>query len=440
VPLASAAYPVWKFAERPARLALAATGTASESFGIGAFDRLLAGAGGPLRPLLLAIRNNFRRRTRLALTVATLAAAGLFFLAALDMRGSIVYTLDRLFAGRKYDLAVRLAAVYPAAKVERALAQTPGIARAEGWLTTEGALPTSPAPPSAVHHIHLGDTSASSFVSIVALPPESTMLRFELESGRTFLPDDTDAIVWNSALAARRPGVHAGDRVTMRVGPAEREWRVVGIVREPFSQPTAYISLPAVERIGGHAPIANQIRLTLAQRDSMEAVKAALDRNLEAEGLRAVTMGGNSEARYAFDQHVLMIYVFLILMSGVIGGVGGLGLATSLSLNVMERRREMGVLRAIGATPVLVWWMVIVEGVFTGLMSWAIAALAAAPVTSVLGNFVVKAMFRTGLDFRLDPRGIFLWLAISIVLAIATSLIPAWRAGRLTVREALSYE
>jgi putative ABC transport system permease protein len=443
VPLASAVYPVWKFAGRPARLALAATGTASESFGIGAFDRLLAGAGGPLRPLLLAIRNNFRRRTRLALTVATLAAAGLFFLAALDVRGSVVYTLDRIFAARRFDLAVRLAAIYPAAKVERALANTPGVARAEAWLTTEGALPTSPAPPSGGgHHIHLGDTSASDFVSIVALPPGTSMLRFDLESGRTLLPEDTDAIVWNSALAARRPGVHAGDRVTMRVGPGERSWRVAGIVREPFSQPTAYISLPALERMGGHAPIANQIRLTLDRRDrdSMDAAKAALDRSLEAEGLRAVTISGNSEVRYAFDQHVLMIYVFLILMSGVIAGVGGLGLATSLSLNVMERRREMGVLRAIGATPALVWSMVVCEGVCTGLMSWAIAALAAAPVTSMFGNFIVTAMFRTGLDFRLDPRGIFIWLAVSIVLAIAASLIPAWRAGRLTVREALSYE
>ena len=72
--------------------------------------------------------------------------------------------------------------------------------------------------------------------------------------------------------------------------------------------------------------------------------------------------------------------------------------------------------------------------------SWAIATLAAGPVTDFVGNHLVFAMFRTTLAFRLDGRGIAIWLAVSVVLSIAASLIPAWRAGRLTVREALSYE
>ena len=65
-----------------------------------------------------------------------------------------------------------------------------------------------------------------------------------------------------------------------------------------------------------------------------------------------------------------MIYWFLIVMSGILAGVGGLGLMTTMSLNVLERRREMGVLRAIGATPAMVWRLVVAEGAFVALLSW----------------------------------------------------------------------
>ena len=64
---------------------------------------------------------------------------------------------------------------------------------------------------------------------------------------------------------------------------------------------------------------------------------------------------------------MLMIYVFLIVMSVILGGVGGLGLMTTMSLNVLERRREMGVLRAIGASPRAVWLIVVAEGVVIGV-------------------------------------------------------------------------
>ena len=58
-----------------------------------------------------------------------------------------------------------------------------------------------------------------------------------------------------------------------------------------------------------------------------------------------------ADSRFSVDQHMVMIYIFLIVMSGILAGVGGLGLMTTMNLNVLERRREMGVLRAIGASP-----------------------------------------------------------------------------------------
>ena len=186
----------------------------------------------------------------------------------------------------------------------------------------------------------------------------------------------------------------------------------------------------------------NSLRLSLyrADEDAIAAVKTSLDRNLEREGMRARSSTSKADTRFGYDQHMVMIYVFLIVMSAIIGCVGGLGLMTTMSLNVLERRREMGVLRAIGATPHVVWLMVIAEGLVIGVLSWAIATLLAWPVSKFVGDSLIGMMFRSGLDFTFEPLGLVIWLVVSIVLSAVASFVPAWRASRATVREALAHE
>jgi putative ABC transport system permease protein len=137
---------------------------------------------------------------------------------------------------------------------------------------------------------------------------------------------------------------------------------------------------------------------------------------------------------------MLMIYVFLIVMSAILAGVGGLGLMTTMSLNVLERRREMGVLRAIGATPKAVWLIVVTEGMVIGVLSWAIAALLAWPVGRAVGDIVVLHLFRTALNFVFLPSGLLVWLAVSLTLSALASFLPAWHASRRPIREAIGYE
>jgi putative ABC transport system permease protein len=127
------------------------------------------------------------------------------------------------------------------------------------------------------------------------------------------------------------------------------------------------------------------------------------------------------------------------VISVVIAGVGGLGLMTTMSLNVLERRREMGVLRAIGATPTAILLIVVVEGAVIGALSWAVAAAAAWPVSRAIGNLMTGA-FKVGLDFSFEPMGLAVWAAASLFLGAVASFLPAWRASRRPVRESLGYE
>src|SRR5262249_4807867 len=217
-------------------------------------------------------------------------------------------------------------------------------------------------------------------------------------------------------------------------------WHVVGVAREPFFQSVAYIPMAFVDE--HHPGLRTNLAFTLQRSDteSINAVKAALDRNLEEEGIRAVSSQSKAEWRMPFDQHYVMIFVFLMVISGMIAAVGGLGLATTMSLNVMERRREMGILRAIGASPRVVMRIVAAEAATIGVLSWILAGVGAGPLSRFVGNSVTTMLFRSRLDSVVDLRGFWIWLALSVIFAALASLLPARAAARLTVREAFAYE
>ena len=112
----------------------------------------------------------------------------------------------------------------------------------------------------------------------------------------------------------------------------------------------------------------------------------------------------------------------------------------TMSTNVLERTREIGVMRAIGATDGSVQQIVIVEGVFIGWISWLFGALLAFPVGALLATTVGKVLFQTTLPYTFSAGGLASWLLIVTVLAAVASFLPAWNASRLTVREVLAYQ
>jgi putative ABC transport system permease protein len=109
-------------------------------------------------------------------------------------------------------------------------------------------------------------------------------------------------------------------------------------------------------------------------------------------------------------------------------------------VNVLDRRREMGVLRAIGATPGMIAILVVSEGLIIGVLSWLLASLAAWPVSKFVGDALVRMLFRNGMDFVFEPLGLVVWLAASLIFSTVATLLPAWRAARSTVRESLAYQ
>lgn len=156
----------------------------------------------------------------------------------------------------------------------------------------------------------------------------------------------------------------------------------------------------------------------------------------------AISVFGQDTASKIVDNilgQFAVIVTLLAVMAVVIGAVGSIALSGVLSLNVMERQREIGVLRAIGATSQAIGGLFVGEGIILGWLSWLIAL----PLSIPAGRLMARGL-STALDVELVYRqtltGALLWLAIITVLAVAASWLPALSAIRISVRESLVYE
>jgi putative ABC transport system permease protein len=133
------------------------------------------------------------------------------------------------------------------------------------------------------------------------------------------------------------------------------------------------------------------------------------------------------------------LVVLLGIMAVVIGTVGSIALSGAISLSVLERIREIGVMRAIGASSWVIARLFIGEGLILGWMSWLIAL----PLSIPAGRLMVIALgeaFDIELIYNFTPVGAMLWLVIITFLSILASWLPARGATRISVRESLAYQ
>jgi putative ABC transport system permease protein len=121
------------------------------------------------------------------------------------------------------------------------------------------------------------------------------------------------------------------------------------------------------------------------------------------------------------------------------GVVGGIALSGVLSLSVLERRREIGVMRAIGASSWAIARLFIGEGLLLGLLSWLIALPLSIPAGILMAQGLGAAI-QGEIVYKYTPTGALYWLAIIVVLSITASWLPARGATRISVRDSLAYQ
>ena len=170
------------------------------------------------------------------------------------------------------------------------------------------------------------------------------------------------------------------------------------------------------------------------------AMEKKIDAFFSSQGYEVMRISSISVIISEAGEKIDIVIDVLLIIALHTGIVGSIGLSGTLSLNVLERTSEIGILRAIGAHNKIITKLVLFEGLFIGLTSYGIGVILSFPISQVLGNIVNLAIFNAQANLILNFRGFVIWLVLIIILSILASLLPVRNATQLTIREVLAYE
>lgn len=164
-----------------------------------------------------------------------------------------------------------------------------------------------------------------------------------------------------------------------------------------------------------------------------------MERALDDAGLRIDISLPVEMPRTAIGEHMAVLLGLILALAAVMTVVGLLGLTAAMSTGVLERTRELGVMRVVGAAPSLVLRVILGEGVLVGALSGVVAVALAVPLSALVGTIIGTMAFRAPLPLVTSPVAVLFWMAIVVVCSAAATAVPARRTSRITVREALAY-
>jgi putative ABC transport system permease protein len=382
------------------------------------------------------LREALRRPARLALTLGLLAAGGAMFMTALDMKQGWQATVAKIPKTRFYDLEVRLQTPAAEAVTDR-LRAVPGVRAVEAW----GYAPSAFSRPGAIDVVRTYPDGGHGTLAMMGPPPATALVRFPVKAGRWLADGDDDEVVLNHAAAAQAPQLRVGSPVTLSLDGRPTTWTVAGIVEEIGSPAIAYVSADAFARASGTAG-ARLLRIQTEARSP--AARTAVIRDVE-DALAAAHVGVEAamplaELRTAVGDHIVVLVRTLVAMAAILAIVGILGLGSAMGVSVVERTRELGVMKTLGATPRRIVRGLVLEGLVIGALSWVLAVGLSVPLALSVGAIIGNLGFLAPLPLVVAPGAAAGWLGLVLVMSLIATLVPARRAAALSIREALARE
>ena len=385
------------------------------------------------RPILLAIRNTFRKKGRLLLTIFSLTIAGAVFIAVFNVSASLDDFIGKINQNFLGDISVNFSQPYSISRVKQVILPIPGINDVEGWAGAEG-------------EIWDAQDNLVANISIIAPPQNTELINPDFVAGRWINPKEKQTVVVSDTIYDLYPNIEPGDTIIVKIpGNRKEAWTVVGIFRFTSAAGVDVISYADFDYIAGLIGLPNQatsFRLSTEKHDleSQAELSQLIDKYLEDRGFSVSLVLAGEQQREDSSKGIDILVTFLLVMALLTAFVGSIGLAGTMGMNVLERTREIGVMRAIGAVDFVIMQLVVIEGLIIGLITWVLAIGFSFPISSLLNLLMGEAMLGSPLSFIFNPIGILIWFAVVIVLSLVASIVPARNAVRLTIREVLAYE
>lgn len=426
--LAGTVLTAWPMLRRPLRTpvreALATEGLAS-GFGGNRLDRALLHSGALPAPVRVGVRNVARRKGRSTTTIVQVALAVATTLGLISLAQAVSGTTDRSWNVLAYDIT---------------LATQPG-----GHLYGPAIVATVRAQPG-VAGVQAADMSQMTYQgqTLYGLGiPAPSYIYDAVTAGRWLTARDerTGAqVIVAGEAAARLWHLHPGSRITLTTAGGPVTFTVIGVAGSNANNGfNIYTTLPALQAAIGHPGVTNTLLIRAADRShpAIDALAARLEDSLARAGYLS-----SSQLMYAGRaNNKAQNQTMVVIVQGIgllIVAISMLGLVSAITMSIIERTREIGVLRAIGARASDLRRIFRTETLTLAIIGFVLAIPLGWLIAHAL-QWLVLHLVNISLPAPYSLAALGLAFIGTLVLAVFVVVGPLRRATRIRPGEAIRY-
>ena len=376
----------------------------------------------------LAMRNVFRRPWRLLVMALALGAGGALLLTSKTNYQSLMGAIDASLAQDAHDAEVHLQRPGPSAELEAIAAAVPEAAIAEAWRRAGVSLARDAAPGNV-------QVEEKRF-TLVGHPEGSRLFTARIVEGRAARAVASDEVVANRSLLQLHPELRVGSEVSIQFRERRAPVRIVGFVGQ-IGAPVVYAGFPAFDAVTGLGDSAYAVRARSREGVSPEALAAALDQAfLDARRAPAQVIT-RTMIRDSLDEHFQVVGGVVRMVALTAALVGALVLAATAAFNVIDRRREIGILRAVGARPRRILGLLCIEAGAIVALGIALAVGISLGLSRALLAAAERSLLRVQVPMQFSYEGLALLCGGALVIVATVAVVLAIMLRR-PPREALA--
>ena len=379
---------------------------------------------------MLAVRNSVRNSRRLAVTILAMALGVAIFSTGFNVRQSLWNLLSNVKNEMKYDVQVVLSKQVSREDAVRPFKSLENVKLIQLWNGGRGEIQTKL-------------LSTNKGAGIVALPFNTKLLKLKMIKGSWLTSSTELEIVMNQQAwdIYKQPSI--GSEIMLTIENKNIKTRIIGI-SEQFEKPKIYMDIYKYDALFNPSHLVNSIMFVAKENDYKRVIE--LKRNIEnaiaPSDFQVLYVMSQAERVKIIYDHLNIILMTIVFLSFLVLVVSAVGMASATGINIMERTREIGVMRAIGATPKKIYSLFVMEGMITSVLSIILGLLFSWPLSKLAAIFFGNLMLgkEAELQYAFSPVGFGITVVVTILFGWSASRIPAKSAINVPTHKALSYE
>ncbi len=421
VPLLAAVFPLWLGTKITVRDAMTSYGVSN-------------GKSAPMRSRLgqrmmwlpqttrMGMRSIFRKRGRAVLTLLALMISGIAFLSVSATSDSFTAGLNQFVDTYHMDALVSTHP-QPYDAVRAQMLGVSNVARVERF-------------------DDLFVKTAHGQIDLTGVETDTRLYRYRLIAGRWFRGDESNVLLI-SDVSAGKLHLKVGDKVTFSDATDSATWTIIGEVLDHNNTLSGGTGITPIddlygfERLPANLAAGFMIQARDPSPQAVERMANALDATLTRAGA-SPNIQTVQQIMASNQGQFQIVTAILYGVSVIIGLIGLLGLFNTLTISVLERRREIGILRSMGATNWRIARVFWTEGMALAVVAWGAALIVGIPAAYAFVSFIGSVLLP--LPFTFSPVTLAVMLAFILLIATFASFGPALSASRVRVSDILRYD